>query len=89
MQIKHTYSLTVSHDRKIIFKYLNLYINSYCYDRGFTNQAKSVKDSNFASSFTDFASHFFCFVEFIRLLKECEAKSVKDEAKLLSLTDFA
>ena len=34
-----------------------------------TNQAKSVKDSNFALSFTDFASHFFCFVEFIRLLK--------------------
>ena len=49
------------------------------------NQAKSVKDSNFASSFTDFASHFFCFVEFIRLLKGVWSKIRKGRNKVAVL----
>ena len=50
-----------------------------------TNQAKSVKDSNFALSFTNFASHFFCFVEFIRLLKGVRSKVRKGRSKVAVL----
>ena len=50
-----------------------------------TNQTKSVKDSNFALSFTDFASHIFCFVEFIRHLKGVWSKVCKGQSKVAVL----
>ena len=50
-----------------------------------TNQAKSDKESNFALSFTDFASRFFCFVENIWLLKGVWSKVRKERSKVAVL----